>query len=168
MKVITKRAEDINKFEFEESVIRVKAILINNQNEILLGYCDGAYQFPGGHVKNSETLEEGLKREVKEETGMNIDSSNLKPFLKIEYIYNNTSKKSEIYYYYLKSDLNYNLKETDYDVSELVNKYQLKKINVNNVKEELINNINNNALNKYIVEEMIIALDELNHLVGSK
>ena len=159
--------EDINDFEFEKSVIRVKALLVNDKNQILLGYANGAYQFPGGHVKEGETLQEGLKRELKEETGMDINTDELEPFLKLEYAYKNDSRKSEIYYYLINSDLNYDLKETDYDVRELISLYKLRIIDLKDVEKELADNIDNNPLNKYIVEEMILALDECKEKVGS-
>ena len=159
--------EDINDFEFEETVIRVKALLINEKNQILLGYSNGSYQFPGGHIKEKESLLDGLKREVKEETGMDIDTEDLKPFLKIIYAYKNDKRKSEIYYYLIKNDLKYNLKETNYDEMEILHKFKLKKLDLKSIREELINNINNNPLNKYIVEEMIIALEECKEEIGS-
>ena len=166
MKTITINTDvDIKDFEFEETIIRVKALLINDNDQILLGYSNGAYQFPGGHLKEGESLLDALKREVKEETGMDIDPSGIDPFLKIEYVYENDKRKSEIYYYLIKSDLKYNLKETDYDEMELLNKFKLKKLSLKDVNEKLINNINNNPLNKYIVEEMIIALNECKDMV---
>lgn len=152
--------EDINKLEFEETVVRVKALLINDKKQILLGYSNGAYQFPGGHVKANESLEEGLQREVKEETGMVIDVTNIKPFLKIVYPYKNDQRKSEIYFYLVKSDLNFNLKETEYDEAEQRNHFKLKILDLKDLKSKIITNIPNNPLNKYIVEEMIIALEE--------
>mgnify|MGYP002566030409 FL=1 len=56
--------KDINEF-----VYRPRAIIINSNNEILLGFCNNTYQFPGGFLEDNETLIEGLKREILEETG---------------------------------------------------------------------------------------------------
>ena len=47
----------------------VRAIIIQNDN-ILMVHCNkGDYKFPGGGMNKEETHEEALKREVREETG---------------------------------------------------------------------------------------------------
>lgn len=51
--------KDINEF-----VYRPRAIIINSK-----GFCNNTYQFPGGFLEDNETLIEGLKREILEETG---------------------------------------------------------------------------------------------------
>lgn len=43
-------------------------IVKRNENDDLY---PGAWEFPGGHLESGETLEEGLKRELKEEIGFN-------------------------------------------------------------------------------------------------
>ena len=55
--------------EINEKTTRARAILINSNNEILMCYSNGLqhYEFPGGHLEKNETLEDGLKREIKEE-----------------------------------------------------------------------------------------------------
>lgn len=41
-------------------------IIKRNENDDIF---PGAWEFPGGHLENGETLKEGLKRELKEEVG---------------------------------------------------------------------------------------------------
>ena len=42
--------------EIDEVVIRTKALIINDNDEITLGYSNGTYQFPGGHLESGEEL----------------------------------------------------------------------------------------------------------------
>jgi nucleoside triphosphatase len=53
----------------------VGALICNRQGQVLLLKSDkwrGGYVVPGGHVELGETLEEALRREIKEETGLEI------------------------------------------------------------------------------------------------
>ena len=55
-----------------------KAVIFNDEVEVLLLATDNNPQFeghwdlPGGHLKQGEGVEDGLRREVYEETGLNI------------------------------------------------------------------------------------------------
>jgi nucleoside triphosphatase len=58
----------------------VGALICNSHNKVLL--CDsykwpGFYTVPGGHVELGETLEQALKREVKEEVGLDVEIKEL-------------------------------------------------------------------------------------------
>ena len=165
--------ENEKDIKIDEVIIRTKALLINDNDEILLGYANGVYQFPGGHLREGETINECLKRELKEETGMDIDITNLNPFLKLAHNYenyndSNKNRRNEIYYYYIKNDLNYNLNETNYDAYEKLLDYKLKRFSLKDVKHVLINSVNDNPINKYIVEEMLIALNEYDNFIAGK
>jgi len=57
-------------------------VILKSNNKVLLGkrkgsHGDGEWSFPGGHLEINETPEEGGKRELVEETG--IDISNIQP-----------------------------------------------------------------------------------------
>lgn len=63
----------------EEDTIKVSKILILDRGRVLLLMSSRLKKFtlPGGHVKVNETFTQGLKREVKEETGLNISWSKI-------------------------------------------------------------------------------------------
>ena len=57
-----------------------KVIIINDDNHVLMlkrsDYMDkfaGEWDLPGGHIQVGEEFETGMKREVKEETGLTIE-----------------------------------------------------------------------------------------------
>lgn len=169
MKEIVYNHDNIKESDVEEIVIRVKAVIINSKNELMLGYCDNTYQFPGGHLEENETLEEGLIREVKEETGIDIRDYDLKPFEKIAYYtnnYRNTGKtrKNELYFYLIKTDESYDENKMNLDVFEKDNNYIIKMIPLSNVEGVLIKSIPDNPINKIIVEEMLTVLKEVKEM----
>ncbi len=47
----------------------VRAVILRNNNLLMVQTNKGDYKFPGGGIKNEEKHEETLQREVKEETG---------------------------------------------------------------------------------------------------
>ncbi len=51
-----------------------KVLLLKRQNT---GYEDGKYGLPAGHLEDNETIREGLKREIKEEIGIDINVDDL-------------------------------------------------------------------------------------------
>ena len=60
----------------ERKVFQREAVrgIVRKKDEILMVHTkEGDYKFPGGGVEASETHEEALKREVMEETGLEID-----------------------------------------------------------------------------------------------
>lgn len=165
MKEIVYNHDNLKEQDIDETVVRVKALLVNSNNEIALGYCHKTYQFPGGHLEKNETLEQGLKREIKEETGINIKETSLKPFEKITYYsknYRNSelNRKNEIYYFSIYTDEKANINNTNLDNWEKEGNYKIEYINLEKVEQVLINSIPDNPINRIVVEEMLEVLNE--------
>jgi 8-oxo-dGTP pyrophosphatase MutT (NUDIX family) len=165
MKEILYNYDLLNKEDINETVIRMKLLLINSNNEILLGYSHKTYQFPGGHLEDGETLIEGLRREILEETGMELKLDSVEPFMVIRHYNNNyhgtgSNRSSEVYYYTIKTDEKYNLDKVNYDAYEKDGHFELLYLPLDQIEEILILSIPDNEINACIVEEMLEALKE--------
>ena len=165
MKEIIYNYDYLSEEDITEVVVRIKVLLINNEN-ILLGNERIIYKFPGGHLEEGETFEECLKREIKEETGMDIENNEIeKPFMKVSYLNKDyptkgVNRKSEIYYYAIKTSKTPNLDKVNYTENEKEGNFKLESIPLNKVINILKDNIPNNEKNKVITPDMIMAIEE--------
>ena len=154
--------KDINEF-----VYRPRAIIINSNNEILLGFCNNTYQFPGGCLEDNETLIEGLKREILEETGILLnDKEIIKQICTIEYLNKNYPRKdnnrlTKFSYYYVVTDKKVNLNNTNYDEWEKKNNFKLKYVFISDFEKVLNETINDNQMNKMIYKDMMLVFNLL-------
>ena len=76
--------------------VAVGALIFNKEGKLFLMKSHkwrGKYTIPGGHVELGETLEEALKREIKEETGLSI--FNIEFVIMHEFIYDNAFWKKK-------------------------------------------------------------------------
>lgn len=163
MKVIFINKDNLKDEDIDEEVVRVKGLLVNSNNEILLGYSHNCYQFPGGHKEDGELLSTVLIREIKEEVGIDIVVEN-KPFLCIKYYnknYFNTGKNrcNKIYYITVKTDQKPDLSKTEYTEDELNGNFELRYEKLSNIKDVLLENCDIHTISKAITNEMIMALD---------
>lgn len=161
--------DNLTKEDITETVIRVKMLLVNSKDEILLGFCHNTYQFPGGHLENNETLIECVTREVKEETGMELKLDKIEPFFKIKHYNRNyrgtgENRCSKIYYYKINTDEKYNLSNVNYTESEKEGNFELRYIPLKNVEEVLKASISWNEVNSIIVPEMLAVFKEYKNL----
>ena len=61
------------------------AVIVVRQGRVLLGrrknsHGSGTWQFPGGHLEYGESIEGCARRELKEETGLDIDTMRMGPY----------------------------------------------------------------------------------------
>ena len=160
MRKIITNDYNLKEEDITEVVKRVKLFVINSNNEILLGYSHNEYQCPGGHVEEGESLITTINREMKEETGIELNLKSAKPFACSIGYYKDwpekgKNRKIEIYYYEIKTDEKPNLSNVNYTTSELEGNFELKYIPLKKVEEEFINNANKYGDKHGIVKEML-------------
>ncbi len=167
MKKIVINKNNLELKDINEFIYRPRAIMINSNREILLGFCNNTYQFPGGFLEDNETLIEGLKREILEETGILLnDNEIIKQICTIEYLNKNFPRKdnnrlTEFSYYYVVTDKKVNLNNTSYDEWEKKNNFKLKYVSIENFEKVLNETINDNPMNKMIYKDMMLVFNLL-------
>ena len=164
MKEIITNKYNLTEKDITEVVQRVKLLLINSNNEIMLGYSHHNYQFPGGHVEEGEDLHETIKREIQEETGMDLEVNDLEPFACAIGYYKDwpevgKNRKIEIYYYEVKTDEKPNLENTSYTDHEKDGEFELRYIPMDKLEDELKKNREDFGDERGIAREMLELLE---------
>lgn len=168
MKEIIYNHDYLKDEDITEAVIRTKALIINDKN-IILGNENNIYQFPGGHLEKNETFEECLKREILEETGIEINDNEIKrPFMKVTYLNKDwpaigQNRKSEIYYYLIKTSKNPDMSKVKYTEHEKQGNFKIESIPLSESISVIEDNISKNEKNKVIAPDMIMAITEYLH-----
>lgn len=160
MKELITNKYNLTEDDVTEVVKRVKVLAINSNNEILLGYSHNDYQFPGGHVEEGESLLQTVKREMLEETGIDLKMENVEPFAVALGYYKDwpaegKNRKIEIYYYEIKTDERPNLNKISYTENEKDGGFELRFIPLNKVEDELRKNAEEFGDKRGITREML-------------
>ncbi len=165
MKEIIHNDDNLTLKEIMETVIRIKVLLINN-GKIFIGNANNVYQFPGGHLESNEEFNTCLKREVLEETGIEIDDNEIeKPFMKVSMLNKDwpeagRNRNCEIYYYAVNTNKRPDLSKTNYTENEKKNDFKIEEFDLKEAVDKIKENIPNNEMNKVISPDMISALEE--------
>ena len=127
---------------------------------MLLGYCKGTYQFPDGYVEQDESIKNGLKREIQEETGIDINPYDEDPFYVIKYYSKDWPKEginryTEFNYFLVKTDLKVDYSKTNLDEFEKEHNYEIRYVNLDELEKVLNESLEENPKNKKVYSEMI-------------
>ena len=171
MKTILVNENNMTDNDVKEVETRVKAILINKDNEILMGHSYDTYQFIGGHVENNEDLVKSLDREIIEEAGIDLHLKDIEPIaLYIKYK-KDESKKLLIYYYVIHTDIKPNRDNTNYTEDEIIGDFDLRYVKVDELRQTITNSYEYNKLHsKYeelstaVSKEILLLLDTVGDL----
>ena len=164
LKTVIYNNDNVKKEEINKYVYRARGLIINSENEILLGKCDGNYQFPEGHLEFGETIDECLKREIKEETGIILKESY--PLIyKVEYYNRNFPLEGDVIY----TEFNYFLIRTDdlpnknnmnLDEWEKEHNYECVYIKLEDLDDLLNTTMNDHHMNKIVYKEIKATIKE--------
>ena len=171
MKEFVINDDNLHEEDIEMKVVRVKALILNSKGNILLAFNNNTYQFPGGHTDGDETIDECIKREIKEEVGIEVEVG--EPFLSIETYdnnYFNTGKKvlNRIYYYRIFTDLEPDFSKTKYDALEAKTDFDLFYVSFSHLEEFIVSKIDSNEIDPKIAREMLHVVKEYNNIFGGK
>lgn len=164
MKRVIINEDNLDIMNMDSTVIRVKALMINEKDELLIVHNNYTYQFPGGHWRRSESLEESLKREIKEETG--IDSTiETGPFMLIEEYYKNfldtgKSRCNKMYYYIVHSNDGPKIEQMNLSELERETDFNLFYIPIKDMEQFLKESIANKNIEEIIGKEMLAVMQE--------
>lgn len=157
---------EINLDESKDEVVRVKAFVINDKNESIIISSNNGFQLPGGHVEENEKYTDTLIREIAEETGINIDDSNISaPFCEIIYNYTHKGRKmvSKVVFYIVYTNERINAKKQVLTKQEIANLFFAKYVGLKEIEKYIKNIIDNSKdnINVIIAKEMLEAYEEL-------
>lgn len=141
-KIINYNKDNLSILDINNKIKRVKLIVENSNNEIILCCSNKNYFFLGGHAENDETDVECLEREIKEESGVSINLNLNNPFFIINY-YKKNYPKNEINtlitanYYMINYDLNPNIKKVNLTDEEIQGGFKIIKFKKNIILKRL-------------------------------
>ena len=114
---------------------KVRAIIENNNGEIIISIEGGKVIFPGGKIDKDEDLDTAIKRELLEETGMEFETEELKKVLELETFYDDfydyriksiKPRHTITTYFYAKVDKPINLKKINLTEDEISQNFKIK------------------------------------------
>lgn len=170
MKKIVINDHDLTDSDIVKEVVRVKGLMMNTQGKVLLAHNNHTYQFPGGHLEENEEMDVCIKREIKEETGIDVLIQE-EPFLVIvtydnDYFGTGQKVKNSIYYYRFFTDEKPNFSETHYDELELATDFNLFYVNFSTLDKFLKKSIEDGSIDGNIGREMLLVYDEYQKIFG--
>lgn len=163
--------------EVTETNLKNRLIIMNDDGEILLENYAGVFLLPGGKQEDGENPISGLVREIREETGIDINNEKVEPLVKSKmYIRDypkvnelgNVNRLSKTNYFYLLSNKKTNHEEASFDINEKKYNLTMEFIDINKAIKLVESNSSSNPRKDYFNEELLKVLEEFKQTVINK
>ena len=164
MKTIIYNDDYLDRKDINKVVGRAKAIIINSKGEMLLANTNNNYYLVGGHVEDNESDEVCLRREILEETGIDLDIKDIRPYFVVEYLCKDYPEKREntnyvANYYVIETDEVPNLEKAELTEGEKEGGFSLDYIHKDKVMKVLEESLKT-CTKKNVVRDTIDAVGE--------
>lgn len=160
MREIIYNDNNLKENEMTDLVVKVKLMLINRENQILLAYAKNDYEFIGGTHEEGEDLIETINRELNEELGVEVEYNDLKPFAISKGYYKDwpakgRNKRIEINYYVIPFDLKPNFDNMNLTENEKEENFTVKYVDLADIEEVINQNVKQFGDHRGIAKEML-------------
>ena len=168
MKEVIINDYNLTDLDIDYSVTRVKAFIIDSDNNLLLVHNNNTYQFPGGHVEKGEDFKDTLIREIKEETGIIVDKID-DPFLVINtydnsYFGSDSKVLNKIFYFIIHTVSKPNMNSVNLDLVESETPFVLYYIKDYELEDFINQEVEDKNIDEKIAREMLLAYDVYKYL----
>jgi len=157
--------------EVQEVNSKVRAILFDENNQILIANYGNIILLPGGKIDNDETNIQAIIRELKEETGREYTKEELTLFLTLNYYQKNYPKRNGINqnrliqtYYFIGEYKSIEKESQKLTEREQKDNFNLELVSLETLEIKIQNNINNNPRNIYFQKELLAVLKKYKNL----
>ena len=164
------RREDITK------VTRKVRVFVYNPltDEALIVHYAGLYMLPGGSIDKSETRIDAIKRELLEETGIEVEDQQLIPYLVInsydKHYFDRkaglVNRHTETVFYKIETTASIDETKKKLTESEKKKKHSVSFVPLHNMKNLVESNDTTNEKRKQFDREIIVAINELLNTLG--
>jgi 8-oxo-dGTP pyrophosphatase MutT (NUDIX family) len=166
MKIVTLNPNKLTMDDIDREQHRVKVLLFNSKNEILLCKINGVYNFIGGHIEGKETALETAQREIKEEAGISLRLGCFSaPFFKLQAFEKNYYGSPRNYFTTIefiegRTDTPIDLNETNLDPEEQKKDFRLEYVPYKDLGKTLEENREAARAEEreFIIDEMLAVL----------
>lgn len=151
--------------DINERSLKVRALLFDENNKVLVANYNGVLMLPGGKVDNGENIIDALSRELSEELGNTYTGDELTYFMTLNFYQKDYPKIEDVMvnrlvrtYYFVGSYKAINNDLQQLSEREKKAKFRLELIPLDELENIVLSNNTDNPRNRYFQDELLEVL----------